>query len=567
MGDRTLDGLRQRASRVGLEARALATVARAGMLQPAAPWKLARISRALRHFGPVGGGVTSAAVQHGDRPGLIDDRGTLTFAEMEARSNALAAALADRGVEPGAGVGILCRNHRGMLDTLFACAKGGYRALLLNTDFAAPQARDVCDREGVDLLVHDQEFTDVLAEVPVASGRFVAWEDAVGEGRTGTDPAGDGTVEALIAAGDPGSRPAPPKPGSLVLLTSGTTGTPKGAARPQPRSLVLPAAFLSKIPYRSGERVYVAPPIFHAWGLANALLAVGLGSTVVTARRFDAEAVLDAVESHRCEGLVVVPVLLSRLLAEAKLALERRDLSALRIIAVSGAQLDGALATRAMDAFGDIVYNLYGSTEVAYATIATPADLRAAPGCAGRPPLGTTVRLYDDHDRPVPDGEVGRIFVSNGQSFEGYTGGGTKAVIDGLMSTGDVGHFDDDGRLFVNGRDDEMIVSGGENVFPGEVEELLAAHPAVAEAAVVGVPDEDYGQRLVAFVALRPDETLTEDGVKDHVRANLARYKVPRQVSFLDELPRNPAGKIVKHLLVEPGDGEADGAPGAPARA
>ncbi|CAN5844954.1 long-chain-fatty-acid--CoA ligase FadD2 [soil metagenome] len=545
MGDGTLNGVRARAGKVRLEARALATVARAGMLQPAAPWKLAKMSRALRHFGPVGGGVTAAAMQHGDRPGLIDEQGTLTFAEMEARSNALAAALADRGVAPGAGVGILCRNHRGMLDTLFACAKGGYRALLLNTDFAAPQARDVCAREGVDVLIPAEEFTAVLADVPVPSGRFVAWtDDASASG------AGD-TLESLIGGVSPERRPAPPRPGALVLLTSGTTGTPKGASRPQPKSLVLPAAFLSKIPYRSGDTVYVAPPIFHAWGLSNSLLAVGLGATVVTSRRFDAASVLDTLEQRRCDGLVVVPVLLARLMAIGEEAIAARDLSALRIIAVSGSQLEAALATRTMDALGDVVYNLYGSTEVAYATIATPEDLRTAPGCAGRPPMGTTVRLYDEQGRPAPDGATGRIFVANGQGFDGYTGGGTKEVIDGLMSTGDVGHFDAGGRLFVDGRDDEMVVSGGENVFPREVEELLAAHEAVAEAAVIGVPDEDWGHRLVAFVALRPSQSVTEDEVKGHVRENLARYKVPRQVTFLDELPRNPAGKILKRQLIE----------------
>jgi fatty-acyl-CoA synthase len=202
-----------------------------------------------------------------------------------------------------------------------------------------------------------------------------------------------------------------------------------------------------------------------------------------------------------------------------------------------------------MDVFGDVLYNLYGSTEVAWATIATPEDLRAAPGTAGRPPHGTVVRLYDAEGHEVPQGRTGRIFVGSQLQFEGYTGGGMKDVLDGLMSSGDVGHFDAGGRLFVDGRDDEMIVSGGENVFPREVEDLLADHPGVDEAAVVGVPDPDWGQRLAAFVVTRPGAGLDEAAVKQHVKQNLAGYKVPRDVRFVDELPRNATGKVLKREL------------------
>ncbi|HSS11005.1 MAG TPA: AMP-binding protein, partial [Acidimicrobiales bacterium] len=207
------------------------------------------------------------------------------------------------------------------------------------------------------------------------------------------------------------------------------------------------------------------------------------------------------------------------------------------------------LALRFMDAFGDVLYNLYGSTEVAWASIATPSDLRQAPGTAGRPPRGTLVRVVDADGHEVPDGQSGRIFVANSMLFEGYTGGGSKPVVDGLMGTGDTGHFDDAGRLFVDGRDDEMIVSGGENVFPREIEDLLSEHPAVADCSVVGVPDDKFGQRLKAFVVLRPDHSATATELQDYVRAHLARYKIPRDVVFLSELPRNATGKVVKRDL------------------
>ena len=204
-----------------------------------------------------------------------------------------------------------------------------------------------------------------------------------------------------------------------------------------------------------------------------------------------------------------------------------------------------------MDAFGDVIYNLYGSTEVAWATIATPEDLNAAPGSAGKPPRGTIVKLFDDDGSEVLDGDRGRIFVGNEMLFEGYTGGGSKDMIDGLMATGDVGHFDENGRLFIEGRADDMIVSGGENVYPAEIEDAIATLPDVVEAAVIGVPDPDFGQRLKAFVVAREGTRLSEDDVKEHVRSHLARYKVPRDVELVDELPRNPTGKVLKRELQE----------------
>jgi fatty-acyl-CoA synthase len=204
-----------------------------------------------------------------------------------------------------------------------------------------------------------------------------------------------------------------------------------------------------------------------------------------------------------------------------------------------------------MKAFGPVVYNLYGSTEIAYATIATPEDLEAEPGTAGKVVRGSIVKLFDEDGKEVPAGESGRIFVGNFSQFEGYTGGGNKDMLEGLMASGDVGHFDSEGRLFVDGRDDEMIVSGGENVFPAEVEELLGAHESIREAAAIGVDDEKFGQRLKAFVVLCDGAKLSEDDVKGYVKENLANYKVPREVVFLDELPRNPTGKVLKRELAE----------------
>ena len=219
--------------------------------------------------------------------------------------------------------------------------------------------------------------------------------------------------------------------------------------------------------------------------------------------------------------------------------------------ASSGSALPGELATRWMDAFGDNIYNFYGSTEVAQASIAMPDELRSAPGTAGRVPRGAIVRILDDEGREVPTGTTGRIFVANDNQFEGYTGGSTKEIIDGLMSSGDVGHFDENRLLFVDGRDDDMIISGGENVFPREVEDLLSDHDDVVEAAVIGVRDDEFGQRLKGFVVLRDGATADEPALKAFVKENLARYKVPREIVFLDTLPRNPTGKVLKRVLAE----------------
>lgn len=520
---------------------------RAGVIGLALPQDLAKSAVSLVRYGAVGGGIANAAIRHGTAVGLRDEAGELSFSELDQRSNALANGLREAGFGERTVVGVLCRNHRGMLDITFAGAKAGFKVIYLNTDFAGPQARDVCAREGVSALVVDEEFLPVTAEVDAPLGTYVSWADS--EPDQHGKVKGHITTDTVIVASSPAAPKAPAKEGSIVILTSGTTGLPKGAPRAQPKSLAGPGAVLSRIPFRANGAVFVAPPMFHAWGFLTSLLAVSTGSTLVMTRHFDAAKTLDALEKYRCTGLVVVPVMLNRMLALDDGGPAARHLKSLNFVASSGSQLEAPLATATMDAFGDVLYNLYGSTEVAYATIATPEDLRAEPSSVGKPPMGTTVVLVDDSGEPVAQGETGRIFVGNAMSFEGYTGGGDKDRLGALVATGDVGHWDAGGRLVIDGRDDDMIVSGGENVFPGEVEALLAGHDDILEVAVLGVPDETMGQRLKAFVVTRPGHEMTETQVRDYVRSNLARFKVPKSVEFLDELPRNPTGKVLKRVL------------------
>ncbi len=514
-----------------------------GILTPVRPDKAARIGSTFVRWGASPAtGIATAAIHYPHETALVDERGSLSFERVHRRSNALAHAFAEMGIGYGDGVGIMCRNHRGFVEATLAAAKLGASALYLNTMFAGPQLAEVTKRESPKVLVYDEEFAGLLEEVDGGVARVIGWHD--GE-------VGEPTLEQLIAGGEASDLKPPPDKPRFVILTSGTTGTPKGAQRSSPDGLLAIAALIDRIPFRTRETMMIAAPLFHSWGFFHLIVSLPTASTIHLRRRFDPEDTLLAVQESRAQVLAAVPVMLQRILRLPDETLERYDLSSLRITSLSGSALPGELATDWMDRFGDTVYNLYGSTEVAYASVATPEDLRAAPGTAGRPPRGTIVRLFDELGREVPQGEVGRIFVGNEMSFEGYTGGGGKEVIDGLLSSGDVGHFDFDGRLFVDGRDDEMIVSGGENVFPREVEDLLADHVGVVEAAVIGVEDDEYGQRLKAFVVLAPGVEVGEDDLRAHVKANLASFKAPREVEFLEELPRNATGKILKRVLHE----------------
>jgi acyl-CoA synthetase (AMP-forming)/AMP-acid ligase II len=536
------------AEKVAAQARNKAIAARvltqAGVIQPFGPVTLVGLVKALRTWGMgVAGGFTAVAIRFPERTGLIDELGDLTFREIDERSNALADQLARRGVREGDGVALLARNHRGFVDAALAIAKLGANVLLLNTAFAAPQLGEVCEREGAKLVIHDEEFDDLVDRAKVTAPRLLAWTDSDASSRA----ADRETVEDLIAAGSRERRDPPGREGKMVILTSGTTGTPKGAPRGG-GNFDAAGALLERIPLRSGWRSHVAAPLFHTWGFAHLSLAMLLGSTVVLTRKFDPEGALKVLTEQKCDSFVVIPVMLQRILRLPQETLDSYDLSRVKVVAASGSAMPGNLSIEWMDQFGDTLYNIYGSTEVAWASVAQPRDMRAAPGTAGKPPVNTVVRLFDHEGKEVSTGQTGRIFVGNSMLFEGYTGGGHKESIDGLMSSGDIGRFDDEGRLFVEGRDDEMIVSGGENVFPKEVEDCLARYDGVVEVAAIGVDDDEFGERLRAFV-VRADMDVTEEELREHVKANLARFKVPRDFVFLDELPRNATGKILKREL------------------
>jgi len=518
------------------------TLIRAGVIAPGRPDRVARQLAALKSWGlSLAGGYTSAAARDPERIALIDERRQVTFAELIDRATRMSQGLAALGVKGKSRVSVLCRNHAGLIEALVASASLGADTVLLNTGLSATQIQTVLREQGVELIIADEEFLPLIGTPPPGVRPLLAWTDGPAPGHT--------TLEDLVAS-NPGGKAAPPEVvGRTIVLTSGTTGAPKGARRPPPHGLGALGSILSKIPLKVRDTIAIPAPLFHTWGFAGLQVGMGLRATLVLRRRFEPEAVLADIATHRTGGVFVVPIMMQRMLELPPDVRGEYDLSALRAVASSGSALIGDFAKHFMDAFGDVLYNLYGSTEVSWATIATPSDLRREPRTAGRPPLGTQLAILDESGRDVPTGNPGRIFVSNGMLFEGYTNGANKEVRRGFMSTGDVGHLDSTGLLFVDGRDDDMIVSGGENVFPREVENILTETPGVREVAVVGVPDEDWGQRLAAYVVLEDGHTMDAEEVRDLVRNEGSRFSVPRDVHFLAELPRNATGKVVPRLL------------------
>jgi acyl-CoA synthetase (AMP-forming)/AMP-acid ligase II len=496
---------------------------RAGLLTPVRPDRLLGMALAVARWGLTPAtGYAAGAARHPDRVALIDDEGSLTYRDIDQRTDRLAGELGLRGVGVGTPVGLLARNGRGFVEAAVAISKAGGDVLYLNTGSAGGQLAQVLDREQATVIVHDAEFADLLSEA--------------GAGRSTV------TTEELGRLAETSELGPPPKTGHttrLVILTSGTTGAPRGAAR-SGASIDDVIAMLSRIPLHAGEPTVIACPVFHAWGLGHLALSMLLGSTVILTRRFEPEQVLKLVEEHTATALIVVPVMLDLLVKAAG-----PDTSSLKVIASSGSALPGDLATRTLETFGPVLYNLYGSTEVAYAAVATPDELAKDPKTAGRPPLGVTLRVVDEGGQDCPPGTAGRLFVGSGLAFGGYTDGSDKDRLDGLIATGDLGVIGEDGLLTVLGRDDDMVVIGGENVYPNQVEDVLLGHPGVRDVAITAAQDPSYGMRLIAHVV----GDASEEELKGLVRDKLARFAVPREFRFLDELPRNATGKVLKKDL------------------
>lgn len=514
---------------------------RVGILRAQNPFRLAKGVKKLAQWGPGFPAVLGmAAARKPNQLAIIDDGGELTWAEVKDEVNRLTQAFKDRGFVPGDPIAVLCRNHRYMVLAMMAVMHFGGRLLLLNTMASASQLNELAEREGAKMLILDQEFLDVAADLDPET-LLIAWVDDNSHGLL--------TMGEFSRDKSTADHPKPAKPSSVVIFTSGTTGLPKGARRKEPENLNPLLSYFGAVPYEGNSVVVLAAPLFHSWGLLNFAFGMSTVPTFVLRRKFLPEQVIRDVAKYKAKVLIVVPVMIQRLADVDPEVIAANDVSSLQITAASGSALGGDLAIRFMDRFTDSIYNAYGATEAGVAAIAGPADLRAAPGTAGRPPWHTVVKIHDDEGREMPQGETGTIFVSNELMFDGYTDGRTKDFRDGMMHTGDLGYFDEEGRLFIAGRDDDMIISGGENVFPRELEDALIDHPDISDVAVTGIDHPEWGQSLAAHVVLHENKTMTADDVVAYAREHVARFAVPQAVQFLDELPRNPTGKVMKRKL------------------
>ncbi|OBB68570.1 AMP-binding protein [Mycobacterium sp. 852014-50255_SCH5639931] len=517
---------------VGTAARALV---RSRLLAPPSPLAALRLIRAARRGGTNPYTLLAVtAIRWPNRAAIVDDDGVWDYRQLQSATESLARRLSREGVGPGDAVGIMCRNGRGFIAGVFGAALVGADVVLVNTDFRSDALASAMSGHRITTMVADAEFGE---RALAADGSVVV-----------IDP-------ATITAQEGEPRPDVATPGRIILLTSGTTGTPKGVPRsPQLRSAVgVWVTILDRTGLRTGSRISVVMPMFHGLGLGMLMLTVALGGTVLTHRHFDAEAALAQASLHRADAFTAVPVVLARILALPERVRARNPVPYLRVVMSSGDRLDPTLGQRFMDAYGDILYNGYGSTEVGIGALATPAELREAPETVGKPVAGCPVRILDKNGKPVGARVTGRIFVGGELASEGYTGGGdkpgAKAVVDGMTSTGDMGYLDNAGRLYIVGREDDMIISGGENVYPRAVENALAQHPAIADNAVIGVPDEKFGHRLAAFVVLHPDSDTDEAALREYLKGKVSRFEQPRDINVVTSIPRNPAGKVVRREL------------------
>ena len=514
---------------------AFATVrvlARSGMMTPVLPRpELLRLAaRAPFRTPSLGSAVALHAAMRPSAVALIDDEGALSWEGLAERSARLANAMLEAASE-GDAVAFLLRNGRENVECYAACGLAGMSAVPVNTWSSKGEVDHIVSTQKPALIIADHEFDDALTGVKAP----VWWVGQGGEYEDALDRA---------SARMPSVRGG----GRIVTHTSGTTGKPKGAERSAGglEAITSLVGFLEKVPLRRDDVFYLAPPLFHQF--AQGMMAVGLvlGTTMVLRRRFDAEDFLRTAAENNATAAALLPVMLKRIADVGSDVPETR----LRLVVVSGSALPPALRDKAGRVLGDIFYDLYGSTEVGFASIATPEDHQRRPGSVGRAGRGTRLLIVDDDGDLLPSGEVGHIHVASGFAFEGYTGMDLdESVVDGAIDIGDRGYVDDEGYLFVTGRTDDMIVSGGENIFPSEVEGVLEEHDDLEESAVIGVPDEEFGEVLHAFVVVRDGKKVTEKDVVAFVKDRLARYKAPKHVTFLDELPRNAAGKVLKSEL------------------
>jgi acyl-CoA synthetase (AMP-forming)/AMP-acid ligase II len=477
----------------------------------------------------------------GSKEALSDRSGSLTWRELDARAERAALAIERSG---GSTVATLLRNGREQVEVILGAQKAGAPVAPLNTWAKPKELATALEQLQAELLVYDTKHADQLGEAAPQAGRLVHVGHSEGALR------GSIGYESLLGEQEP--RRLPPftlrrRPPRILIHTSGTSGKPKGAARRSGAS-ELGAFFglLSVVPFRQSDVIVCPAPLFHSFGLLTATIAVLLGATLVLPERFDPEELLASIEHHRATAASLVPVMVRRVVSLPRKARSHYDLSSLRIVMTSGSAMSEELRGQAREVFGDVLYDLYGSTEAGWVAIATPEDMARRPSTVGRPVPGVDVAILSPEGQELAAGQTGELNVRAGATFEGYLGGEGRGGNRGYVALGDLGRLDEEDYLHVEGRADDMVVIGGENVYPVEVEEVILGIAGVHDAAVIGVDDPEYGQVLAAFVVGPVDP----ETVRQHCDAHLASFKVPRRVEVVDELPRTGTGKVRKKELL-----------------
>jgi fatty-acyl-CoA synthase len=488
-----------------------------------------------------------------DKPALLWRDRTVTYGELDDRMNRAAAGLQRRGYRRNTSVVIMMRNRPEFLEVQAGAGRLGAAAVSVSWRSTAAELVYLAQHCGAKAIVFEADLWHTVEQAKkslpgIAARDFIA---------VGGDVPGCSRYEQDFLAAAGTTAVETPKDvqedAAVVIYTSGTTGKPKGAVRKFPKDAMHASLqFISETPMRNDDIHLVTCPLYHSTAFGFLAFTALLGGTSVLMDEFKPESFLQLVERHGVTTSAVVPTILHRVMALGPAVLDKYDVRSMRAIFTVGAPLPGPLGTQLMDYFGDVLFNCYGATETGLVTMAKPDDLRAAPGCIGKALPGNEVRLLDDRGNDVPPGEVGELYARNKMLVTGYHNDSEstrQSMKDGFFSVGDLARRDRDGRFFIEGRKRDMIISGGVNVYPAEVEAVLEANPELAEVAVVGVDDPEWGERVRAFVVKRPGATIDEGALKVWCRDRLAGPKVPRDFVFLDALPRNPTGKVLKREL------------------
>jgi fatty-acyl-CoA synthase len=491
-----------------------------------------------------------------DRPNdlaLVQDERRRTWREANARINRLANALVALGISAGDRIGIMIENSIEWFEIMIACQKIGLSTVAVSYRSTPSEIGYLLEDSEAAVLFFGASHDAVVEE----ARRLVSIPERFAIRIGGTTPLAEtADYEALIASGSEEEPPASRRSGGsrAILYTSGTTGRPKGAVRDLSKAGIgALVGLLERIPFRRSDRHLVAAPLYHATGSGFAMISATLGSTIHLMRHFEPEEFLRIVDRERITTTAVVPTMLRAIVDLPVDVIRRYDTSSLRVVVTTGSALPEPVEHATLEVLGDVLYDLYGSTEMGFVTVAGPGDKHASPGTIGLPVPGVDVVLLDDAKQPVADGEVGELYARSRLTIEGYHRNETATAesrYGDYFSVGDLAIRDARGYLTLVGRKKDMVISGGMNVYPAEIETVLLTHPAIREAAVVGVPDEKWGEALVAFVTPHDGAELPSDEeLVAFLKKSLAGYKVPRRFERIAELPRNPTGKVLKRDL------------------